>query len=191
MSGHLNLDILFAGDPQLVNVYSVIRVVGSHGSETARVLWTWLTSESGRRRIDGFRASDGQALFRTLLVGDGLPFATWSKDRLATEETGRSRSDEPLISTGSLYLPDSNGSWGLLEELLRRLACRSVPPSQTGAACGRATAMEVSATRGLGLEPWLRWIEQERAARAVVGSRAHSDEPAGVVGERPSVAHPW
>ncbi|HSJ10705.1 MAG TPA: substrate-binding domain-containing protein [Longimicrobiales bacterium] len=60
----LQLDILVAGDPALLNHYSVITVAGARNGADADTFATWLTSAGARALIGDFgRARYGQPLF--------------------------------------------------------------------------------------------------------------------------------
>lgn len=84
----LRLRILFEGDPDLLNLYSVIEVARSANPEGGAAFAGWLTSEAGRLTIASFGAEREEGpLFVPLIVGERLPFPdsadTLSRDSAA------------------------------------------------------------------------------------------------------------
>jgi tungstate transport system substrate-binding protein len=137
MEPHLELAVLFEGDPQLRNVYSVIIVRGSLREAQARALLDWLTSPDGRRAIDGYLDSYGRPLFHSTTPGDEAlearpgrsqtmrtRGASGAPDSRASEVTGR-----PGTEAGTPEGP-------MRPTLRARLLCRSVPPAHADARCG-------------------------------------------------------
>ncbi len=124
MERHLELAVLFEGDPQLRNVYSVIIVRGSQREAQARALQNWLTSPHGRSAIDGYLDDYGRALFRSTTPGDEA-LEAWP---------GRSQA---MRTRGASGAPGSRVSEVTRRPTLRaRLLCRSVPPAHADARCG-------------------------------------------------------
>lgn len=143
MEPHLELAVLFEGDPQLRNVYSVIIVVGSRRESGARALQEWLTSPEGRRAIDDYRDAYGRPLFRALPPGnqgvdaeiDPTPgLRTRGGAGLLGGSGGRSSEAAGRAANGRATngrATDDPGS-----SLRDRLLCRSVPPAHADARCG-------------------------------------------------------
>ena len=124
MERHLELAVLFEGDPRLRNVYSVIIVSGSPREARARALQDWLTSPDGRSAIDGYLDDYGRALFRSTTPGDEA-LEVWP---------GRSQA---MRTRGASGAPGSRASEVTRRTTLRaRLLCRSVPPAHADARCG-------------------------------------------------------
>ena len=124
MERHLELAVLFEGDPRLKNVYSVIIVSGSPKEARARALQDWLTSPDGRSAIDGYLDDYGRALFRSTTPGDEA-LEAWP---------GRSQA---MRTRGASGAPGSRASEVTRRPSLRaRLLCRSVPPAHADARCG-------------------------------------------------------
>lgn len=72
MKDIVSLRVVFRGDPHLLNLYSVIRVVGAAHPEGARVFTRWLTSVRGRSVIADFgRDRFGRSLFTPFDAGAG------------------------------------------------------------------------------------------------------------------------
>ena len=137
MEPHLELAVLFEGDPRLRNVYSVIIVRGSPREVQARALQDWLTSPDGRRAIDGYLDDYGRPLFHSTTPGDEA-LKAWPGRSPAMRTRGPSgvpgsRASEvprrPEAETGTAE--------GRMRPTLRaRLLCRSVPPAHADARCG-------------------------------------------------------
>ncbi|MEE8594440.1 MAG: substrate-binding domain-containing protein [Gemmatimonadota bacterium] len=124
MEPHLELAVLFEGDPRLRNVYSVIIVHGSLREAQARALQDWLTSPDGRRAIDGYLDDYGRPLFHSMTPGDEA-LEAWP---------GRSAA---MRTRGASGAPGSRASEVPRRPTLRaRLLCRSVPPAHADARCG-------------------------------------------------------
>jgi tungstate transport system substrate-binding protein len=124
MERHLELAVLFEGDPRLRNVYSIIIVSGSPREARARALQDWLTSPDGRSAIDGYLDDYGRALFRSTTPGDEA-LEAWP---------GRSQA---MRTRGASGAPGSRASEVTERPTLRaRLLCRSVPPAHADARCG-------------------------------------------------------
>lgn len=137
MEPHLELALLYQGDPQLQNVYSVIIVRGSRGEAAARAFRDWLTSEVGRRSIDDFRDGYGRPLFHSMTPGDVDLGAVADRSGDVMRTRG--------ASSAAIGRPDTSGRPGmetstpeapLRPTLGARLLCRSVPPAHADARCG-------------------------------------------------------
>lgn len=144
MESRLDLAVLFEGDPQLRNVYSVIIVRGSRRDSAARALQDWLTSPTGRRSINEYRDDYGRPLFRALTPEDAAAEKRLNPDSsLQTEDVTRASGSpgSPSSGTGSsqgyrrpLTSPETPES-RLRPTLRDRLLCRSVPPAHAGGRC--------------------------------------------------------
>jgi hypothetical protein len=137
MEPHLELAVLFEGDPRLRNVYSVIIVRGSPREAQARVLQDWLASPGGRRAIDGYLDDYGRPLFHSTTPGDET-LEAWPGRSPAMRTRGASgipgsRASEvprrPAAETGP-------AEGRMRPTLQARLLCRSVPPAHADARCG-------------------------------------------------------
>jgi tungstate transport system substrate-binding protein len=142
MESHLELAVLFEGDPQLRNVYSVIIVRGSPREADARALQDWLASPDGRRSIDDYRDDHGRPLFHsTTAVVEALE--AWP-DRSSTMPTrgARGAPGSGLSEVGRRPGKETRTPTGPMRPTLRaRLLCRSVPPAHADARCGWSTGL--------------------------------------------------
>jgi tungstate transport system substrate-binding protein len=136
MEPHLDLAVLFEGDPRLRNVYSVIIVRGSPREAQARELQDWLTSPQGRRAIDGYLDGYGRPLFHSTTPGDEA-LEAWpsrsqaTRTRGASEAPGTRGSEARMGARKDLETPEGPPS-----SLRGRLLCRSVPPAHADRRCG-------------------------------------------------------
>lgn len=137
MEPHLDLSVLFEGDPWLRNVYSVVIVRGSPREAQARALQAWLTSPEGRRAIDGYVDGYGRPLFHSTTPGDEA-LEAWPDRSQAMRTRGASGSPGGRASEASRQSGMELGTpEGPLRPSLRvRLLCRSVPPAHADARCG-------------------------------------------------------
>ncbi len=142
MESHLELAVLFEGDPQLRNVYSVIIVRGSPREADARALQDWLASPDGRRSIDDYRDDHGRPLFHsTTAVVEALE--AWP-DRSSTMPTrgARGAPGSGLSEVSRRPGKETGTPTGPMRPTLRaRLLCRSVPPAHADARCGWSTGL--------------------------------------------------
>jgi tungstate transport system substrate-binding protein len=129
MEPHLELAVLFEGDPRLRNVYSVIIVRGSPREAQARTLLEWLTSPVGRQAIDSYLDDYGRPLFHSTTPGG--------------EALGTLPGRPPVVRTrGAPGASESRATEVTRRPTLReRLLCRSVPPAHADARCGRSTGV--------------------------------------------------
>jgi tungstate transport system substrate-binding protein len=138
MEPHLELAVLFEGNPRLRNVYSAIIVRGSPREAQARALLDWLTSPDGRHAIDGYLDDYGRPLFHSTTPGDEALGAWPGRSQTIMRMRGASgapgsRASEvarrPGAETGTPEGPMPPTLWA-------RLLCRSVPPAHADARCG-------------------------------------------------------
>ncbi len=88
LADDLDLEVVFEGDPSLLNLYSVIVSSRATHPEGATLLAGWLTSETGRAVIGRFgRATFGEPLYRPLVVGEFLPFPSAKQQAASEAET--------------------------------------------------------------------------------------------------------